>query len=414
MARIRIIIALCLTYAVFAILLNSVGTVILQSINSFGVAKTEAALLDGFKDIPIAVGSFLVASFLPRLGYRRAIMAGLVIVALACAAMPLVETFWMTRLLFVSVGVSFALVKISVYSSVGLITHEQHRHASLISTIEGVFMAGVLSGYWLFGLFIDPNAPSSLGWLHVYWVLSATSFAAAFLVLVSPLDESGAKPPKSRLADDFAAFPRLMAEPFMLAYLAATFLYVLVEQSFGTWLPTFNNKVLSLPPDMSVQAASIFAAAIMIGRFGGGAVLRKTSWIKVLIACIAGMAAVVLLALPLARSGGPAPSNWADAPLAAYLVPMIGLFMGPIYPTVNSVILSALATERHSAMTGLIVTFSALGGTLGSFVTGRVFGWLGGQTAFYLSLVPMVLLALSLIRLRTILGRTETALHQPA
>jgi len=200
----------------------------------------------------------------------------------------------------------------------------------------------------------------------------------------------------------------------MLAYLAATFLYVLVEQSFGTWLPTFNNKVLSLPPDMSVQAASIFAAAIMIGRFGGGAVLRKASWIKVLIACIAGMAAVVLLALPLARSGGPAPSSWADAPLAAYLVPMIGLFMGPIYPTVNSVILSALATERHSAMTGLIVTFSALGGTLGSFITGRVFGWLGGQTAFYLSLVPMVLLALSLIRLRTILGRTETALHQPA
>ncbi len=57
---------------------------------------------------------------------------------------------------------------------------------------------------------------------------------------------------------------------------------------------------------------------------------------------------------------------------------------------------------------------TALDGTLGSFVTGRMFGWLGGQTAFYLSLVPMVLLALSLIRLRTILSRTENGLHQPA
>ena len=65
-------------------------------------------------------------------------------------------------------------------------------------------------------------------------------------------------------------------------------------------------------------------------------------------------------------------------------------------------------------MTGLIGTFAELGGTVGSVITGRVFGWLGGQTAFYLSLVPMVLLALSLIRLRTILWRTEAALHQPA
>ncbi len=39
---------------------------------------------------------------------------------------------------------------------------------------------------------------------------------------------------------------------------------------------------------------------------------------------------------------------------------------------------------------------------------------LGGQTAFYLSLVPMVLLTLSLIRLRTILSRTENSPHQPA
>jgi hypothetical protein len=43
-------------------------------------------------------------------------------------------------------------------------------------------------------------------------------------------------------------------------------------------------------------------------------------------------------------------------------------------------------------MTGLIVVFSALGGTSGSFITGRIFAATDGRTAFTLGLVPMALL----------------------
>jgi hypothetical protein len=39
-----------------------------------------------------------------------------------------------------------------------------------------------------------------------------------------------------------------------------------------------------------------------------------------------------------------------------------------------------------------IVIFSALGGTIGSRITGTMFGLLGGVKAFYCSLVPMILL----------------------
>ncbi|HEY2661508.1 MAG TPA: MFS transporter [Caulobacteraceae bacterium] len=404
MARARITIALFLVYAVFAVLLNSVGTVILQSINTFGAAPKSAALLDGFKDIPIAVASFLVASFLPRLGYRRGIMLGLVLVACACIAMPLAASFWMTRLMFVTVGVSFAVVKISVYSSVGLIARDARDHAARISLLEGVFMFGVLSGAQLFSLFIDPRTPASLSWLHVYWVLAAVALAAAALMLVSPLDESGAKQPSATLLDNLKVAPELFKESFMLAYLAAAFLYVLIEQSFGTWLPTFNNKVLHLPSDMSVQAMSLFAGAIMLGRFGGGVVLRRFEWITVLSVCTLTAGALVIAVLPMASWEHAAPTHWANAPLAAFLLPMIGLFLGPIYPAINSVILSTLPTERHSAMTGLIVVFSALGGTLGSFVTGRLFGYVGGQFAFYLSLAPMALLFVALLLLRRTLS----------
>ena len=84
MAKAQINIALFLAYAVFAVLLNSVGTVILQSIASFGVDKPEASALERYKDLTIAAASFVIASFLPLLGYRRAMMLALVIVAGGC------------------------------------------------------------------------------------------------------------------------------------------------------------------------------------------------------------------------------------------------------------------------------------------------------------------------------------------
>lgn len=70
MNRARIILAMAVSYFLFAILLNSVGTVILQSIHSFGITKAQAATLEAFKDLPIAIVSFLVASVIPRVGLR--------------------------------------------------------------------------------------------------------------------------------------------------------------------------------------------------------------------------------------------------------------------------------------------------------------------------------------------------------
>src|SRR3954463_3540598 len=96
----RILFALFLIYFVFAILLNSVGTVILQVIGNYGVSKASASVLEGFKDLPIAIVSFLLASFLPRLGYRNAMLVALAIVGGACVAMPLVPSFLTTKLLF--------------------------------------------------------------------------------------------------------------------------------------------------------------------------------------------------------------------------------------------------------------------------------------------------------------------------
>src|SRR3546814_9165696 len=95
---------------------------------------------------------------------------------------------------------------------------------------------------------------------------------------------------------------RLAARPLVLVFVLSAFLYVLIEQAIGTWLPTFNNEVLHLPQAMSIQATSIFAASIAIGRLGAGAILTRIGWYPLVNIFIVAMALLVLVSLPLTRS----------------------------------------------------------------------------------------------------------------
>jgi MFS transporter, FHS family, glucose/mannose:H+ symporter len=407
----RIKVALVLSYAVFAVLLNSVGAVILQSIEYFRVSKTDASTLEAFKDLPIAIASFLVASLLPRFGLRRGLMIALAAVAVGCAAMPLLDSFAAIRLLFVIVGCSFAIAKVATYAAVGLLTDTPSEHASLLNLIEGSFMLAVLGGYWLFGAFIDAGDPGSPRWLDVYWILSAACGIAVVALAGARLDEAGARQPgKQPAVAAFADMLRLSARPLTLVFVASLFLYVLVEQGLGTWLPTFNRQLLGLSAPMSVQAASLFALSLAIGRLAAGAVVRRTGWYPLLVGCLLTMAALILVALPLAdAAAGRTVEQWRDVPTAAFVLPLIGLAMAPIYPMINSAVLGVMPKSSHAAMVGLIVVFSALGGTTGSLIVGRVFAATQDTAGFYLLLVPVGILLAVVMTLRNLtrtVGRT--------
>ena len=390
----RIKLSLLLNYFVFAILLNSVGTVILQVQNNYGVSPTSASVLEAFKDLTIALVSFVVASYIVRIGYKRAMLVALGLVVLACLLMPQVPAFWTTKLLFAATGAGFALIKVSIFATIGLITNDSNEHASFMNFLESFFMIGVLSGYFLFSAFVDDTNPQSTLWLTVYYVLAGIALLAFLLLLSTPIDESSVRRIVVKtMVDDFADMFRLAITPVVLVFIGCAFVYVLMEQGIMSWLPTFNSKILKLPTSLSIEMASILAASTAAGRFLAGVLLSRISWYWLLIICLLISAGLVLLALPLAASvDGQAVTGWSNAPLAAFVFPLIGLFIAPIYPAINSAILSSLPLHQHGPMAGLIVIFSALGGTTGSLITGRVFDAYGGQTAFYFSLIPISLL----------------------
>jgi FHS family glucose/mannose:H+ symporter-like MFS transporter len=395
----RIKLSLFLNYFVFAILLNSVGTVILQVQNNYGITQGSASVLEAFKDLSIAIASFLVASYITRIGYKRSMLFALAFVTIACLLMPVIGGFAMTKLLFAVTGVSFALIKVSVYATIGLVTSNKKDHASFMNFIESFFMIGILTGYFIFSAFVDNANPASTSWLNVYYLLAGISVLAFLLLLSASLDESSVKDTEVKsFVRDFADMVKLAIRPLVLVFIISAFFYVLIEQSIMSWLPTFNSQVLHLSTTLSIQMASILAASTALGRFIAGIVLRKIHWLKVLIACLLIAAVLVILVIPLASKVQVlAITNWLDAPLVAYMFPVIGLLLAPVYPAINSVILSSLPLRQHGPMSGLIVIFSALGGTTGSIITGHIFQAYGGQTAFYFSLVPIGILIISLI-----------------
>lgn len=387
----KVRVALAVNFFVFAILLNTVGIVIARVIDDYGVAGTTAATLEAFKDLSIAAASFLFASYVPRFGYKRTMLAGLMAVMLASMLVAAVTGFWVTPVLYATIGISFALLKTAVYSTIGLITETQAEHTGLMNTLEGIFQVGAMSGPLVFAFMINFSR-----WTDTYWLLAALILIALVLMWFTKLDEHE--------IDEHAAetglleMLKLLKRPIVWTFVVCAWLYVMIEQSFGTWMPRFNEQIFGLSAALAAGFMSFYFGSIALSRFAAGYLLKRVPWLVLLLTYLGLAFAVTLTVVLLTSEGDPTTvTSWLGAPRLAFLFAVVGFFLGPIYPTISSIVLTKMPKAQQPAMTGLIIIFSALGGTTGSLVTGRLTDILNTHDAFYFPLIPIGLLALMLL-----------------
>lgn len=425
----RIKLALSFTNFLFALLLSSVGVVILQMINKAGIAPEEASILEAFKDIPLAIASFSLATLVPRWGYKNTMLTALFLVVVSTTMMALTGEFVHAKLFFLLSGVGFGLFKLAGYPSISLVAKNSTEHASFMSFLEAMFMVGVLSGFWIFGTFIGfSNRFHAIVWTDVYWILAGLSLLGFFFLWTTPFEEesltrdvvhsettslNGSPSPEStsfgqRFVQDFLEILQLVRLPLVLFFCLGIFAYVYAEQALNSWLPAFNNKVLNLPEALSVQLGMIYGGTLAIGRLLGGWVIKKIHWFYVLECCLVLALGGLLITLSFVSTDSNGTALYQDTiPLSAWILPLVGFFFAPLYPTLSSTVLTSVPSSKQSGMTGLIVLFSALGGTTGSMITGTLFGHLGGLTALYYLLIPILLLILALIPYRILVEKSR-------
>lgn len=406
----QIKLSLYLNYFVFAMLLNSVGILIQKSINTYHVDELSASSLEAFKDLSIAFVSFLVGSFLPRLGYKRGMLISLALVFVGCLQMYFGNSFTSVRILFACVGISFAVVKVSVYSLVGLLVNNDKEHKGFLSSIESFFMIGIAVAFVGFPLFYSETDQNA--WLKVYLVVAALIAISFIFLLFSDFKSLNYEIPGTNLSDDFKQMIGLLKRPMVFVFAIAAFMYVMTEQGIMSWLPTFNEKVLHLPEKLSVFMAVILMLSIAGGRYLSSILIKKVYWLVLLLVCLLGAALMVIIVLPQTSNLEIKEINsLTDVPIIAYVFPLIGFFLAPIYPLVNSIVLSATEKVFHSPMASLLVFFSAIGGTLGSRLVGYLFKNIGGEKAFYFALIPMAILAICLFILNNIQKKSNTSIE---
>jgi FHS family glucose/mannose:H+ symporter-like MFS transporter len=393
----KIKLSLYLNYFVFAMLLNSVGILIQKSTLNYHVDEVAASSLEAFKDLSIAFVSFLVGSFLPRLGYKKGMLIALALVFAGCLAMYYGNSFTAVRILFACVGISFAVIKVSVYSLAGILVNNDKEHKSFLTSIESFFMIGIAVTYVSFPLFYSDTDPNA--WLRIYLVLAGI-IAVSFLVLSLADFNIKYEVPGVNLKADFIQMIKLLKRRLVTVFAIAAFMYVMTEQGIMSWLPSFNKNVLKLPEKVSVIMAVILMLSIALGRYLSSILIKKINWLPMLLFCLLGAASMVLFVLPQTTGMVVKPINSiGDIPVIAYVFPLIGFFLAPIYPLVNSIVLSATEKVFHNPMASLLTFFSALGGTIGSRIVGYLFKNIGGQKAFYFSLIPLGILVICLFAL---------------
>lgn len=403
MKHIGIKISLFLIYFVFAALLNSVGILVSRAQEVYEVAKPDAAILEPFKDLSIAIISFLIGSFLPKIGYKRGMLISLALVFIGCLGMYFGNSFWAVKILFALTGMGFAIIKVAVYALIGYVTDSKKGHSRLMSWVETIFMIGIIFMYLVFPLFYDDNDPDA--WLRGYLLMASIIAISFFIILFSKFDIE-VKRENTSLTSDIRAMLQMLLNPLVWTFALFAFFYVMTEQGIMTWLPTFNKDTLNMVPQLADQMAVILMISYAVGRFLSGLLVEKIQWLYITIFGLIGAAILVLVVLPMAQNVSVNQvSKFADLPLVSFLFPLIGLFLAPLYPLVSSTVLSAVEQKFHSPLAGILVFFSAVGGTCGSLIIGHLFDSLGGDRVFYLSLIPMAIILITLFRLN---GLTKT------
>lgn len=323
--------SLFLIYFVFAALLNSVGILVERSQEVYGVLKADAAILEPFKDLSIAIVSFLIGSFLPKIGYKRGILISLVLVCLGCLGMYLGNSFWAVKILFAITGMTFAVVKVSVYALIGHVTDSKEGHSQFMSFIETIFMVGIIFMYLVFPLFYDDvNDPDA--WLKGYLLMAVIVAIAFFIVLFSKFDIVVERK-KTSVGKDIRDMLRLFANPLVWLFAIFAFFYVMTEQGIMTWLPTFNKETLHIEASLATQVAVILMASFAIGRFLSGLLVKKIQWLYIASFGLVAAAILVLVVMPMASNVSEIEvTTMAELPLVSFLFPLIGLFLAPLYP----------------------------------------------------------------------------------
>jgi MFS transporter, FHS family, glucose/mannose:H+ symporter len=313
-----------------------------------------------------------------------------------CFSMPFLNYYWMLKVYLIFIGMTLVVLKIGIYSSVGLVTSDRKGHAYMITIMEASWMVLSMLGMWILSFFISKSPEH---WLYAFWVFGIIGMINFLVWFLAPLDESETKKTKDEgIKKQLKELVALSKKKIILALILVFFLGSFVEQGIFAWLPNFYKDIVNLPSSISIQLASFLTLSMALGRFLIAFLLKFMKWDKIMICCY-GLGAVFLIIILFSmHHSNEAIKLWGDIPIAVLLLPLVGLFIAPTSPLLNSTILSSSPKGQHTFIMTILTIAGAVTGSIAARLLGDLFQYFGGITAFRIAtIIPLIILVIIIL-----------------
>ena len=343
----------CLMFFTFAMTTDAVGSVIPAVIAEFSLSMTAASAFQYATMAGIAAGALLLGFLADRVGRKRTVIVGLCLYGAASLVFAVSDRFGAFVLLLALSGLGISVFKIGALALVGDVSASTTSHTRFMNTIEGFFAVGAIVGPAVVATLIAQGL--SWKWLYV----AAAAICVLLVATASRVrysDTTKRAPERGTLREMVG----VLRDPVALGVSALVMLYVAVEVAVYVWMPTYLLAYGGSFAWLPAYALTLFFVLRAAGRFLGAWLLAHVSWT----AALAIVSAAIFVCFLGSFSFG------VDA--AAWLLPLSGLFMSIVYPTLNSKGISCFPKSQHGAAAGVILFFTAAAAALGPLAMGAI------------------------------------------
>jgi fucose permease len=343
----------CLMFFTFAMTTDAVGSVIPAVIAEFSLSMTAASAFQYATMAGIAAGALLLGFLADRVGRKRTVIVGLVLYGSASLVFAVSDRFGAFVMLLALSGLGISVFKIGALALVGDVSSSTTSHTRFMNTIEGFFAVGAIVGPAVVATLIARG----LSWK---WLYVAAAAMCVLLVAIAARVRSADITKNATERATLREMTDVLRDPLALGVSALVMLYVAVEVAVYVWMPTYLLAYGGSYEWLPGYALTLFFVLRAAGRFLGAWLLAHVSWTTAL--ALVG-AAIFLCFLGSLTFG-------VDA--AAWLLPLSGLFMSIVYPTLNSKGISCFPKSQHGAAAGVILFFTAAAAALGPLAMGVI------------------------------------------
>jgi fucose permease len=339
-----------LMFAMFAMTTDSVGVIIPEVIRTLRLSLTAAGTFQYATMTGIAVGGLLLGSLADRMGRQRTIVAGLVLFGTACLLLSAGDALWFFAVLLALSGLAIGIFKTGALALIGDISTSTAEHTSIMNTAEGFFGAGAIVGPAL----LTRLLVAGLSWKWLYAIAGAMCAVLVVLAVIVRYPDT----PRPAANGSTGGTGAALRNPYVLAFSGGAFLYVAVEAAIYVWMPTLLARYTGSAAALAAYSLSIFFLLRAAGRFLGAWVLQQARWQLVLMI----FSGCILACFACTVTGG---VTWG-----VVLLPLSGLFMSVMYPTINSKGISCAHKSEHGAAAGVILFFTCVSAVVSPLLIG--------------------------------------------